>query len=170
MKKTILKFGLLGGVFISLFMLCTMPFMDENTDMGHSMLIGYLSMVIALGPMFIGIKNYRDKQLGGTIGFGKAFLVGLGITVVTSTLYVVTWMILSEFFLTDFMADYTAASIESIKASDLSPKEIEAQITEAKNMAELYKNPVFKALITYIEILPVGVLISCISASILQKK
>lgn len=170
MKNTIFKFGLIGGIFISLFMLCTIPFMDENTDMGNSMLIGYLSMVIALGPMFIGIRNYRDNQLGGSISFGKALLIGLGITAVTSTLYVLTWMILSEFFLTDFMANYTEKSIAAIKASDLSASEIEAQIASARAMAEQYKNPVFKAIITYIEILPVGLIIALISAGILKKK
>lgn len=169
MKKIVLTYGFIGGLIVSAFMAFTMPGMDENTDMGSAQLIGYASMVVALSTIFIGIKKYRDNELNGVISFGKAFLTGLYIAIIASTLYVVTWMILSEFFLQDFMASYTEWAIEDIKASGLGEAEIQEQIKSTKEMMEMYKNPVFKFFFTYIEILPVGLLISLISSAILKK-
>jgi len=169
MKKIVLTYGLISGLIISTFMAVTMPGVDENTDMGHAQLIGYASMVVALSTIFVGIKKYRDNELNGIISFGKAFLTGLYIAIIASTLYVLTWMVLSEFFLQDFMANYTESAIADIKASDLSQIEIDEQIKNTTEMMEMYKNPVFKFFFTYIEILPVGLLISLISAAILKK-
>ena len=169
MKKIVLTYGLIGGAIVSAFMAITMPGMDENTDMGNAQLIGYASMIVALSTIFLGIKKYRDAYSNGVISFGKAFLTGLYIALIASTLYVITWMVLSEFFLQDFMANYTASAIEDIKASGLSEAETKEQIESTQNMMEMYKNPVFKFFFTYVEILPVGILISLISAAILRK-
>ena len=170
MKKTVLKYGLTGGFIISAFMACTMPFMDADTDISNAELIGYTSMIVSLSTIFIGIKSYRDNQLNGFISFGKAFLTGLYIALIASTLYVLTWMIISDLYLPDFMDIYVNNHIESMQAAGNTQAEINKEIEEMKSMMEMYKNPFFKALITYTEILPVGLLISLISAAILRKK
>jgi NarL family two-component system response regulator LiaR len=51
-----------------------------------------------------------------------------------------------------------------------SEPEIKEQILSATNLKEMYKNPIFVILITYVEILPVGLVIALISALILKKK
>ncbi|MEQ8907721.1 MAG: DUF4199 domain-containing protein [Vicingaceae bacterium] len=169
MKKFVFKYGFIGGLIVSLFMCFTIPFMDADTDMSGSMWMGYASMVVALSTIFIGIRSYRNQELGGVISFGKAFLVGLYIALIASTLYVITWMILSEFFMPNFMTDYVEATVSSMQAAGESQTAIDAKIAEMDQMAEMYKNPLFKTLITYTEILPVGILISLISAAILKR-
>ena len=170
MKNTVLKYGLIGGIIISILMFSTLPFMDKDTDMGNAQIIGYLTMIIAFAPMFIGIRSYRDKALGGSISFGKALLMGLYITLIVSTLYVVSWMILSNVYLTDFMDTYITNMLEQMQAEGASQDIIDAKMAEMEQMAELYKNPVFKALFTYMEILPVGILLSLIAGLTLKKK
>lgn len=170
MKKTVLKYGLIGGSIVSLFMAVTMPLMDTETDMGNAEILGYTSMIVALSTIFIGIRTYRNNQLDGVISFGKAFLTGLYIALIASTLYVITWMILSEFFMPEFMETYWNSSVEKLNASGLSQAEIDVELSSMKSMMEMYKNPFFKMLITYMEILPVGILVSLISAFVLKKK
>jgi hypothetical protein len=170
MKKIVLIYGLIGGLIVSLFMALTIPNMDADTDMTKGMLMGYASMVVALTTIFLGIKKYRNTHLNGYINFGKAFLVGLYIALIASTLYVITWMVISDLYLPDFMENYVEAQIQSLKESGASAEEIEKQSTEYHSMAESYKNPIIKALYTYMEILPVGILIALISAAILKKK
>ena len=39
---------------------------------------GYLTMIIVLSLIFVGIKRYRDKDLGGVIKFLPALGLGAG--------------------------------------------------------------------------------------------
>ena len=39
-------------------------------------------MIVALSVIFLGVKRYRDQELGGVIRFGTAFMLGLGIAAV----------------------------------------------------------------------------------------
>lgn len=170
MKKIVLKHGLIGGVIISIFMALTMPSMDENTDMGNAELIGYTTMLVALSTIFIGIRNYRNSELKGVISFGKAFQVGLYIALIASTLYVATWMIISDLYLPNFAENYKNAAIANMEAQGNTQAQINDELESMAEWMEMYKNPLLKALITYMEILPVGLLVSLISAFILKKK
>ena len=127
-------------------------------------------MIISSTTIFIGIRTYRNEELGGVISFGKAFLLGLYIALVAATLYVITWMILSGVFMPDFMENYTAAILEGMQEAGKNQAEIALQMKELETWSELYKNPLFKILFTYMEILPVGLIVSLISAAILKKK
>tara|TARA_B100000508_G_C11456740_1_gene277101 strand:- start:298 stop:537 length:240 start_codon:yes stop_codon:yes gene_type:complete len=79
-------------------------------------------------------------------------------------------MVLSEYVLTDFMEVYWNSSVEQLNSSGLSQEEIDLQLESMKNWMEMYKNPLIKFLITYMEILPIGLLVSLVSAVILRKK
>ena len=104
-----------------------------------------------------------------SISFGEAFKIGLGISIVAAALYIITWMVLSETIAQDFMSEYYQSSIEKLRSSDLSQSEIEAKIKEMDKFQELYKNPLVKIGMTFLEIFPVGLIISLISALILKK-
>lgn len=170
MKKIVIKFGLIGGGIISIFMASTMPFFDENTDMSQSEVMGYATMVVALSTIFLGIRNYRNNELHGVISFGKAFTVGLYIALIASTMYVLTWMVISHFYMPNFMEIYVQNTIEDMQGAGSTQDEIDAQLESMQSMMEMYKNPFFKVLITYAEILPIGLLISLISAVVLKRK
>ena len=89
MRKIVLTFGLIAGAVLSVMMLLTLPFMDRiGFDKGE--IIGYTTMVLAFLMVYFGIRSYRDNVAGGSIGFGRAFLVGLLITFVASACYIAT--------------------------------------------------------------------------------
>jgi len=170
MKKTVIKLGLIGGSIVTLVMLVTMPFFDSNSDMVMGEVVGYTSMMVAFSTIFIGVRSYRNSHLNGTITFGQGFQVGLYITLIASTMYVICWLLLSEFVVTDFSEIYLNNTIEKLNSSDLSQAEIDTQITQVKSQMEMYENPIFKILVTYLEILPVGLLFSLVAAVIFKKK
>ncbi|MHB1278879.1 MAG: DUF4199 domain-containing protein [Bacteroidia bacterium] len=174
MKKTILVFGLISGVIISTFMAISMYLMSCSSgtgDMTRGMIIGFSAMAVAFSFIFVGIKNYRDKKNDGTITFGKAFLLGSMISLIASTLYVITWGVEFHFFMPDFIDKYSAMQVEQLQAGDLKGIELEEAIKEVEDTNSNYKNnPFFFAMYTYMEILPVGILITLISALILRRK
>ncbi len=168
MKKIVLTFGIIAGIIVSGMLFLTMGENFINLENGE--IIGYATMIIAFATIFFGIKAYRDKHLGGSIKFGKAFLLGLYINLMASTMYVASWMVISNTYGKNFMDSYYESAKEELRQSDLTREEIDAQIQSLEEFQEMYKNPVVKIGITYMEILPVGLLITLISASILRKK
>jgi len=173
MKRNILVYGLISGILVSTFMLISMNYISHcegSVDYETSMLIGYASMLIAFSLVYVGIRNYRNKYNGGVISFGKAFKIGILIVLIASTLYVIAWMIDYFFFMPDFMDKYSAHAIDKLKAEGASQLDIDKETKKMANMTQMYKNPIFTAMFTYAEILPVGLVVTLISSLILKKK
>lgn len=173
MKKNIIIYGVIAGTVVSVLMLFTVNYYSHcegNVDYENSMLIGYASMLLAFSMVFVGIRNYRDKYNGGIISFGKAFKIGILIVLIASTMYVIAWLIDYFFFIPDFLEKYSAHTIAELKASGASQAEIEAQTKEMEWFGAMYQNPFFNAAMTYMEILPVGLIVTLISSLILKRK
>ena len=173
MKKNIIIYGLIAGIVVSILMLSSVNYLSHcegNVDYDASLLIGYASMLIAFSLVFVGIRNYRDKYNEGVISFGKAFKIGTMIVLIASTIYAVAWLIDYFFFIPDFMEKYSAHMLDKLKASGASQIEIDKQTKEMASLAGMYKNPFFNAMMTYVEILPVGLIVTLISSLILKRK
>jgi hypothetical protein len=170
MKKIVLVCGLIAGSIVSAMMIITMAIYTSTGNFENGMIYGYASMLLAFSLIFVGIKNYRDKYNSGIISFGKAFKIGLLITLIASTMYVVVWLINYYYFIPDFGEKYAAHMLEKLKASGASEIEMAKQTKEMASFSEMYKNPFFNALITYSEIIPVGLIVTFISSLILKKK
>jgi hypothetical protein len=170
MKKIVITFGLIGGVLVSGLMYLTMPHGKEQADFENGEILGYLSMIIALSTIFFGIKILRDKHQGGKITFKRGFVLGLYITLVASALYIISWEIYYQTIAKDFMDQYMNYSMEKLKSSGASSVQIQEQQAQMETMKEWYKIPVIRFGFTFMEIFPVGLVISLISAAILRKK
>jgi len=167
LKKTILTFGLISGALISLMMALTVPFQDK---LGHSYVIGYTTIVLSLMLTFFGVRSYRDSVKNGQITFGRAFLVGLAITVISCIFYVATWEIIYFNFMPDFMDKYGASVLQKMQASGATAAAIQQKAEELNRLKVMYKNPLFNMAMTFIEPFPVGLVITLLSAAVLRKK
>ncbi|HOZ78061.1 MAG TPA: DUF4199 domain-containing protein [Ferruginibacter sp.] len=173
MKKNIIIHGIIAGIIVSAIMLFTINYISHcagTVDFNTSMLIGYASMLIAFSLVFVGIRNYRDKYNGGIISFGKAFKTGMMIVLIASTFYVIAWLVDYFFFIPDFMEKYSAQMLDELRATGASQLEIDKQAKEMADFSRMYKNPFFNAMMTYVEILPVGLIVTIISSLILKRK
>jgi Protein of unknown function (DUF4199) len=169
MKKTVLTFGLISGAMMAAMMFATLPFVDKiGFDKG--VIVGYTTMVLSFMLVFFGIRSYRENVAGGSITFGRAFAVGILITVISCVCYVVAWEIIYFKIMPDFADKYVSHVIEKAKASGASPEAIQAQVQEMKKFKEMYDNPFFNAAITFTEPFPIGLIVTLISAGILRRK
>jgi len=171
MKKTVLICGLVAGfISTSLFIGLMLLGKAGQEDFKNGMIYGYTLQILAFSMIFVGTKITRDKYSGGTISFGKAFRVGLYITLIASTIYVAVWMIDYYLFIPDFAEKYSAHVLKELKASGASETVIAKQTANMANFSRLIKNPFFNALVTYSEIIPTGIIVSLISAWVLKRK
>ena len=170
MRKTIIVFGLISGAVSSGMMLLTIPFHDTIGFDTAGYVVGYTAIVLSFLLVFFGIRSYRDNVAAGQITFGKAFVIGLGITMISCVFYVVTWEALYFTVMHDFPAKYAAHMIQKLKASGASDAVIAQKTKELADFATMYENPLINAAMTFIEPFPVGLLMTLLSAAILKKR
>lgn len=171
MRKTILLYGgVCGAVTIASAILGLALSGGESEHLAGLEWLGYLTMILALSLIFVGVKRYRDRELGGVIRFGRAFLLGLGISAVAGLVYVVAWEI--NLAATDytFIDRYTASMIAAKEAEGVGAAELEAFRAQMQQMVDAYQNPLYRIPITFSEIFPVGLLVSLIAAAVLRTR
>jgi len=169
MKKIVLTFGLISGAISAALMTATVPFADR-IGFEYGMYIGYSTMLVSFLLVFFGVRTYRENVLDGYITFWRALGVGLLISLISIICYVVAWEIVYYNFLPDFADKYSAYLVEKEKNSGASPEKLAATLEQVKFMKKILANPIWNALVTFTEPLPVALPVSIISALILRRK
>lgn len=171
MRNIVLRFGLASGAVLVGLSAITMPLcMNGTIKFDHMEVFGYTTMVLAFLLVFFGVRSYRETVGAGAIGFGKAFQVGLLIALITCATYVVAWEITYFNFFPDFLDKYTAHSLAKMKEDGKSEAEIQKTSAQLATMAKYYDNPLYNSAITFMEIFPVGLIVTLFSAAVLRKK
>ena len=171
MKNIVLKYGLISGLLLSACSAIVWLNLEKiDPSMGPlSMAIGFGSMILAFTAVFLGIRAHREKQ-NGAITFGRGLGVGVLIALITCAFYVVGWQIVYWNFMPDFGDRYAAVTIAKMEARGASPAELTAAKAEMENFKRMYRNPLYNVGMTFMEIFPVGLVMSLVSAAILRKK
>src|SRR5947208_17142992 len=149
-------------------MLATIAIQDE-LECDHSLRVGYTTMVIAFLLIYFGVRSYRDNVRGGSVRFGRAFAVGALIAVISSVCYVATWEVMYFKFMPDFLSKYQAHQLEKARAGGASDAALAKQKVEMDKLGQMYKNPLVNSAMTFVEPLPVGLVIALVSAGILSR-
>ncbi|MEL6971984.1 MAG: DUF4199 domain-containing protein [Bacteroidota bacterium] len=169
MQRTALVFGLIAGVILILLGQFGFYLGEQFADWGEA--IGYTTMLAALSMIYFGIRNQRDQKQEGHITFGQGVQLGLIITLIASVFYVVGWMVYYQNGGgVEMMEAYWQGQLEQIRQSGKSAEEIAAQIQRTEEMRASYSNPWVMAGFTFLEIFPIGLLITLIAAFLLRTK
>jgi len=168
MKKTVLVYGLIAGAISAALMLATLPFMSLLDKWGA--VVGYTGMLLAAMLVFFGVRSYRENAAGGRLTFWRGLAVGLLITGISGLCYTLTWELLYFKFMPGLGDKLAAQMLERARTSAGTPQEVEAATRQARSFREWYDKPLLNAAVTFTEPLPVGLIVSAISAGILRRK
>lgn len=169
MKKIVLTRGLAGGAFLSAWVIA-LTFVHDAIGFDWGMVIGYSVMLVAFLVVFFGVRTYRDEVSGGAIGFGRALRVGALIALVASLCYVVTWEVIYFGTRPDFLPKYQAHVLAQARANGESEEAIARQKAEMDEFAQMYENPAINAAATFLEPLPVALVMVLVSAGVLSRR
>ncbi|WP_276483382.1 DUF4199 domain-containing protein [Paraflavitalea pollutisoli] len=170
MKKLVWIFGLLSGLIVTAMMVYSSTQVYAGSDFKGNEILGFTTIIVAFSFIYVGIKNYRDKHLGGVINFGKAFKVGLLIALIASSMYVGVWLIEYYVFMPDFVERYGECVMKNAREAGATAAELAQKEEHIASTAKIYETPLGVILMTYTEILPIGVVIALISSLILKRK
>ncbi len=171
MRRFVLTYGLIAGAILSAMMFITFIGFHDQIGFGSTgLIVGYTTMVIAFLMVYFGVKAYRDNVAPDGLTFGRAFKVGLLITLIATACYVASWQVIYYGFAPDFMDKYAEYSLEEARKSGASAAELAEKSSEMKEFAELYRNPLVNIGFTFLEPLPVGLLFTLMTAGVLGRK
>lgn len=169
MLQYVIRYGVIAGLVVGIPMIWFMVSMPPDAHGLFSMVQTYLVMLVALSMVFVGIKQYRDKALGGIIHFAPALGLGLAISAVAGIFYAAAWEISQVFMKFDFAQFYAKTMVDNVRDAGGSPEAVAQATQRANEFLEQYSNPFFRVPMTFLEIFPVGVLVSLISAAVLRR-
>ncbi|HWI19788.1 MAG TPA: DUF4199 domain-containing protein [Vicinamibacterales bacterium] len=169
MKKVVLTFGLLSGAVVTGLMFMTLPF-AERIGFDRAVYVGYTTILISMLFVYFGVRSYRDNVLGGQMSFGTGFTAGLLITLVSSACYVASWLVMYYGFMDGFGERYAAYIVESAQARGASQAEIDVALQQGRDAIAMLDNPLINAAVSFTEPIPVGLLVTLISATALRTK
>lgn len=174
MKKTIITFGLIGGVMMVIFtFLIGTLHGNDMIDFSKAELVGYATGVIALSMVFFGIKSYRDNYSSGQITFWKGVQVGLLITSICSVMYVAgaeLYIAVNPAFTTKIVEKYKEYETQKMKQKGASQEEVDAAVQKLNDGIKMMENPLIRFVIYLVEIFPVGLIITLLSSALLRKR
>lgn len=171
MKKTILTYGFLSGGVAAIMLLFMALYLGNDSDnFKNSAYFGYAGILLSMVFVYTGIRHFRDQVNGGVISFGKAFQIGLFIALISTAFYVIAWMIISNTLMTDFMEQYSAYVLQTLRDSGASAETISQKTAEMEEYKAMYENPLVAAGLTFLEPLPVAIPVTLLSAAILRRR
>jgi hypothetical protein len=170
MTKIVLVFGLISGAIAAGLMWILVMFVkSEAVNFDDGMIWGYATMIVALTLVFFGIKSYRDNN-GGRISFFKGLQVGILISLICAVCYAASWELYFHGSGQEFIEKYNAHYLEKLKEGGASEAEVEKARAESEQFVEMYNNFLVRFPMTMMEILPVGVIVTLLSAALLRKR
>jgi hypothetical protein len=168
MSPVIWKYGLLAGAILAALMFLTLPFVDTIGSMG--IVLGYATMLIGFTMIFFGIRAWRNGKGGGRISFGRAFLIGLAITVIGSLCYVGAWEVMSRKYMPDFAEKYAARIMDQARADGMPEAELAATQKKMDAFAQNYRHFWYRAPMTFLEPLPAGLLLTLVASGMMRRR
>jgi predicted enzyme related to lactoylglutathione lyase len=168
MLRKMLSYGAIAGLLVGIPLSWITIAMSGQTMMRYGMVVGYLIMLVALSTVFVAIKRHRDADLGGVIKFWPAFGLGLAISFIAGILYVISWESACAIAHLDFAGSYAKAMIAQQQARGVSAEALAKLTAEMERFKAQYANPLYRWPMTFMEIFPVGVLVSLVSAALLR--
>jgi len=174
MKKAVLTYGLIGGglIMIFTFVIATLC-RKEIISIERADLVGYAAMMIAASMIFFGIRSYRDNYTGGSITFWKGVQVGLLITCIASVMYIAggeLHNVLYPDFAPKVMEKFTESEMNRLRQEGASQGEIDQAVQQTADIKKMMDNPLFHVSLYLIELLPVGLIITILSAALLRRR
>ncbi len=167
MKSTVFRYGIyatltiVGLSYIVFFLL-------KNLDQSLQEVAGYLTMLLAMIFIFLGIRHFRDRVNGGYLTFGQGLKIGVLIVLIPAVAFGLFDILYTEVLNPTWKEDYYSKYIEGLRKSVAADK-LDAAIRKAEKEKEMFSNPVFQFLLMGGTVFIIGFIVTIISSLTLRR-
>ncbi|MBI3112804.1 MAG: DUF4199 domain-containing protein [Ignavibacteriales bacterium] len=162
--RSLLLYGLASGAAMALYATVEFAVGLHGRYLSVGQYVGYLRYVILFLGLFLGVKNVRDQQKGGAIGYGKVLQIGFVISLVAGVIITIYEILYNEYINPGFMEDYIQFTIAGMRESGAT----EAAMEALREQAKAWSTPGAQIAFYLGETLMLGVLFSLILGGIMK--
>ncbi len=166
--KTAFSYGTPAGLLVISIMIGGFAVFGYDSSAG-SQTFGFLLMFFVLSLIFIGIKRFRDQEQGGVIKLSNALLLGLAMSFFAALAYVLVWEVYTAVTNNSFIVSYTDHLVEVQKAKGINGEALAEYIQKMDDIRTNYAKRWYRMGITFVEIFPMGFIVTLVSALTLHR-
>lgn len=167
MKSTIYRYGLYATLTI-IILSYVVFFLLKNLDQNLQEVAGYLTMLLAMIFIFLGIRHFRNNVNGGYLSFGQGLKIGVLIVLIPAVAFGLFDILYTEVLNPTWKEDYYTKYIEGLRKSVAADK-LDAAIKKAEKEKEMFSNPVFQFLLMGGTVFIIGFIVTIISSLTLRR-
>jgi len=168
MKPTIFRYGLYS-VLIILASGIIQFFVFPKCNYEVQEVIGYLSILLSMIFVFMGMRHYRNQVNNGTLSFGQGLKIGVLIVLIPSVCSGLFDIFYSEVLNPQWGEDYFNHYAEQIKKTT-EPGKLQAALDKLQSQKEMFSNPALQFIIMFATVFVIGFIVTIISSLTLMRK
>ena len=159
MKNYIIRYGIIGGIISSILGTLNWIFFADALGVSGSQTMGYTSIAVSLLCIPFGVRYFKNEINNGTVNFGQAFKIGLGITSIAGIVMAIHSMLFFALQKDEFMEWQT---------KNLSDAELTAFNEQLAQMPDFAYTPWFQGIVMFVMVFLIGAIVNVISALVLK--
>lgn len=167
----IVQYGLVAGVVMSLVLFGPFFIVGPDPDWAQrwGRAIGYTGMVLALTATFFAMRAERERA-GGSIGFGRALGIGLGVSAVAALFFgLATWAFYA--YVGDALPQKLYESyLAAARAAQGDAATVAAKVAEVEAMRGFFFNYPMQGAVMGATVFLIGAVESLIGAAIVRRR
>jgi hypothetical protein len=173
MRNLVLKYGGLIAAILTVVMLVPLAFqstdeMIANMELGE--IVGYATMIVAMGLVYFALREHRNRNLGGVMGFRTGFLTGLAVSAVAALLFGAATALLYAWLGPDRTHEFMQAYVIHSLGPSATPDDVSAALAAYESQRGLWGNPLFQGFVMVATVFPIGLVVSLVSAAALRAR
>jgi len=140
-----------------------------NVSYDNAEIAGYLTMLLSMIFVFMGIRYYRDHVNNGSLSLGEGLKIGVLIILIPSVFFglfdVLYTEVLNPSWKQDYFNYYVAQAKASTPAADLP-----AKLKELEKGKEMFGSPAFQFALMAGTVFIIGLIVTIISSLTLRRQ
>jgi Ca2+/Na+ antiporter len=168
MKPVILRHGLYAGLAILLLTAIHFYVVMPNASWETSEFAGYLTMILSMIFVFMGIRYYRDHVNDGFLSFKEGLKLGALIVLAPAVCFGLFDVLYTEVINPSWGDEYFGYYVEKIKASTPADR-VEEELQKLQKNKDLFSNPFIQFALMFVTVYVIGIIVTVISALTLRR-
>ena len=167
MKSTVFRYGIYSALTV-LVIAWVAFFALGNASLAVQEIAGYLSMLLAMIFVFLGIRHYRDHVNGGVLTFGQGLKIGVLIILIPAIAFGLFDILYTQVINPSWKDNYYAKYIEDLRRS-VSADKLDSAIKKAERQKEMFSNPIVEFGVMALTVFVIGFIVTIISSLALRR-